>query len=194
MTLNAQQLAEGEALQHGGTARFAWDEEALYLRVAMDDADPFTTATADGDVLYTAGDVAELFIGKPPPEDWSASGPGPGWYLELHVAPTGLRSGYRIAAPGQIEPLAGLPFTAEVERTATGWTTVFTLPWSALREIDPTFQRGDALSVLVGRYNYAPPAGVEGEELLPRELSMWPTQPRTAFHLRPHHAPLRLGP
>ena len=198
LTLNAQQIAEGEALQYGGTAQFAWDDAALYLRVEMDDADPFTTATADGDVLYQAGDVAEWFVGKPPPEDWSGAGPGPGWYLELHVAPNGLRSGYRITAPGRVEPLREMPFEAEVQRTEAGWAAWFTLPWSALREMDPTFEQGDALSVLVGRYNYPPPAGgegeVEGKDLVPRELSMWPTQPETRFHLRPYHAPLRLEP
>lgn len=193
-----------------GTGQLAYDDHAIYLRVDFVDRDICTLATADHQMLYGAGDIAEWFIG-------TTVGPHgePGEYLELHVAPNGIRSAYHIARPGLIQPLSTIPFTAKVvvrgtlndsQDHDTGWTAIFTLPWETFREISPAFadlgpdtfsavnagkQRSAALTTLISRYNYGRhlpylPDGTGGPE-----LTMWPSQPTLSFHLRPFHASLR---
>ncbi len=198
---NTQQIAAGMVVAEPGQARLTYDEAAIYLRVDLTDHDICTTATADGDVLYHSGDVAEWFIGLPVDED------GYRPYLELHVAPNGVRTAYLLARPGLVEPIDPIPFTAEVAVRGTlnafadrdeGWSAIMTLPWQALRLLQPerdgqpiTLANVPPLTMLVARYNYGRHLpwheGIGGPE-----LTMWPAQPHTSYHLRRHHAPLQL--
>jgi hypothetical protein len=201
LTLDAERIAERKTPFELGSAKIAFDDHAVYLRIDFTDHDIVTTATADHDILYEAGDVAEWFIGTPP-----TPGGEPGVYLELHVAPNGLRTAYRNARPGLIEKIESIPFTAEVAVSGTisdytdrdrGWSAQFTLPWSVLRELDPVLRPDgcDAgmkqrLTTLVARYNYGHHLPYNDRGAADPEITMWPTQPITYFHLRPFHAPL----
>ena len=181
--------------------QIAYDSTALYLRVEMTDRDVVATATQESDRLFQTGDVAEWFVGSPPTADGQ-----PGNYLELHVAPDGDRRAYRIDRPGLYQPVPQPPFTAEVRVDGTlndfsdrdrGWAVLFVLPWSALAE--STAAGGSAgdirqlpLSLLLGRYNFGHHLPYSASGFGGPELSTWPMQPQTAFHLRPHHARIEL--
>lgn len=214
MTLNAPAIADGKLPLEPGRFAVTYDAEAVYLSVELTGHDLVTTAVSDHDILYTAGDVAEWFIGTPPstPETdlaTSASGRGqlPGRYLELHAAPNGVRSAYLITRPVLPEAIKPLPFEAEVKLRGTlnddadrdeGWSVRFILPWSSLQKLDPTLAP-DAdltgkLTMLVGRYNFGHHLPYQANGQAGPELTMWPPQPKTAFHLRPFHAPIHFQP
>lgn len=213
LALSRDRSHAGHQVQEPGRLRLAQTRDALLLRVDMQDRDVVTLAKHDGDDLHTLGDVIEWFIGRPPitpldPE--AAAGPGnrrlPAPYVELHVAPNGLRTAYRFVHSGLLERLDTAPFTAEVATAAsldhsagidTGWAVFNTLPRAGLAKLlgvdtDPGLTH-TPLTMFVGRYNFgrhlASPAG---EEARP-ELTMWPAQPQTRYHLRDHHAPVVLS-
>lgn len=206
LNLSLDRLDEGAVLQEPASAQMAHDQDAIYLRLDLTDRDLCTTATTDHDLLFQTGDVAEWFIGSPPrpeldPDTGEPTGRLlPGVYLELHTAPNGLRSAYRIARPGLIEKLQPIPFTAEVQLHGTlndhtdedqGWSVLFTLPLDTLRDAGiPT----SPLTTLIARYNYGNDLPLAPNGNGSPELTMWPPQPRTAFHLRPSHASLNLTP
>ena len=193
--LDAGAAAAGRSLLEPGCFQLAFDDEAIYLRTDFTDRDPFTLATADGQRLYTAGDLAEWFIG-PPPDPQGRMTP----YLELHAAPNGVRSAYLLRRPGLPEPLSPAPFEAEVSvdppgTPGRGWRVLFSLPRAELFERIPGLDAAGepALSLLVARYDYSAGAPYAADGGAGPELSCWPVQPRTAFHLRPFHAPVRFG-
>lgn len=210
LVLDSMALNSYDSLKEPGWARMVYDDHAIYLWVNFLDRDICSSATKDHQILYSAGDIAEWFIGIP-------VGPNgePGAYLELHLAPNGIRSAYRIIRPGLIEKLSTIPFSAEVNLRGTlndsrdidkGWTAKLTLPWDSLRESSPEFSHLDPyvfaeetadqsadydLSVLIARYNYSKYLNYRADGHAGPELSMWPQQPRTSYHLRPFHAPIR---
>ena len=204
LTLNRAETAAGQAVQEAGSFRLARGGDALFLRVDFDDHDIFTATTGDGENLYDNGDVAEWFIGLPPAPEagGDASVLLPRRYLELHLNPAGHRSAYTIDRPGRPELLTSLPVTTELQvRRADdaggrddGWSGVMRLPLAAMADLLPGFDAeapGDTpLSVLVARYNYGRFFPYRADGSSGPELSMWPAQPVTYFHLRPHHAPL----
>ena len=206
LTLDAGQIDAGGGLIETGRFRLALAGGSLWLRVDFDDRDVVQTAADDGDELYKAGDVAEWFIGLPPEAD--ASGTlQPASYLELHLAPNGARTAVRIDRPGLYETFFPVPFRGEVSVDGTlndasnedrGWSAVMELPLAEIAALLPGFDAdhpaATPLSVLVSRYNYGRFFGYDDAGNSGPELSMWPTQPRTAFHLRPFHAPLRFPP
>ena len=198
-------LDAGQALREPGSFQMALAEGALWLRVDFDDSDVSAIAEADGENLYDTGDVAEWFIGLAPEPD-GQGGLLPRRYLELHLAPNGTRSAYVIDRPMQVRPLATIPFRGEVRidgrlddatERDTGWSAVMELPLSELAELLPGFDaerpRATPLRVLVARYNYSRFLPYRADGTAGAELSMWPTQPRVAFHLRPHHAAVRFA-
>jgi len=72
---------------------------------------------------------------------------------------------------------------------------MFTLPWAELYRLAtdaglPT-DATPPLTMLVGRYNYGRHTPYDSNGIGGPELTMWPAQPRTNYHLRPSHAPLR---
>ena len=221
LTLNAEQIAEGQTLHEAGTFQLAHDAEAIYLRVDLVDHDLAATATRPEDRLFLTGDVAEWFIGTPPrsSDDPSAggegesggkgetkkneagagsAGPAGGSYLEMHLAPDGSTRTYRIQRPGLYQPLTEMPFTADLRIDGTlndpsdrdrGWVGLLVLPRAELARLTGHVE-GGGLTLLVGRYNYGRHLPFDEQAAGGPELTMWPTQPRTAFHLRPYHAPI----
>ena len=196
MTLDAGKIAAGLTLQEPGRLQLAVDDQAYYLRTDFTDRDVASTATADYDKLFLTGDVTEWFIGTPPSKEGT-----PGSYFQLHVTPDGLRSAYLITRPGLIEDQHPLPFTAETKIHGTinditdhdeGWSALFILPRDAITQLTDTPDTAP-LTMLVGRYNYGHHLPYNDQGSAGPELSMWPTQPKTAYHLRPHHAPIKPG-
>ncbi|MEM8783838.1 MAG: hypothetical protein AAGE65_13415 [Planctomycetota bacterium] len=202
LRLNQKQEAAGRSVREAGWFALGYDDEAVYLRAELDDADLVCLAERDGDSLFRRGDTLEWFIG--PPARIEADGTTRlGWYLELHVSPTGLRTATRWLRPGLAEVIGDAPFEAAVTRRGTanahrdvdaGWSATLRLPWAALRAIDPSWTMDRPLTTLVARYNYGHHLPRDADGAGGPELSMFPPQPRTAFHLRTHHAPLELVP
>lgn len=202
LTLNALQIADDRRLYEPGSFQLARDDDALYLRIDFTDRDVVATAESDDDKLFQTGDVAEWFIGTPPTADGL-----PGSYYELHASPDGDRRAYRIDRPRLYEPMAEPPFTVEVQVRGTlndpadrdaGWAVLFTLPWDAVAYLEGVPAAIDEptripLTLLVGRYNYGHYLPYNENGAAGPELTMWPTQPNTAFHLRPHHGKICHG-
>jgi hypothetical protein len=216
LTLDQTRIDDGRRPVEPGHAQFTFDDEALYLRVRFTDDDLVCTTADDGDPqMYLKSDTAEWFIGTPPTIDPRTGRLAGGWYLELHVSPAGRRAAVLWLRPGLPQVLDEPPFSAQVHARGTlndhhghdhGWDAVFTLPWDQLRRIDPTLgphrphesvgQAGPppALTTLVSRYNYGHRLPRNPDGSAGPELTMFPTQPRTQFHLRPFHARLREVP
>ena len=221
LQLTAPEHAAGERPLHGGRAWFAADDEALYLRVELDDVDVCSSAAA-GTVeggLHQTGDVVEWFLGTPP-EPIEAAHLGtanlawrPGVYLELHVAPGGDTRAMWIARPILPEVIDPPPFSAEVAVDGTlndasdtdrGWRMLMRLPREALVWLHPGADpaRGPgpgpgpdpaALTTLVARYDHGHNVTYDTRGRAGPAMSMWPAQPSLAFHLRPFHASLVLA-
>ncbi|MEO1236752.1 MAG: hypothetical protein AAFX76_08195 [Planctomycetota bacterium] len=202
MALDRAQTAAGLTPREPGDVRFAYDAQALYLRFDFTDHDLVCTGVADGDELFKKSDIAEWFIGPPPRKTPGGHVLAGGWYLELHASAAGLRTATLWLRPGLPQPIESPPFSVRVETRGTlndhtdrdaGWTAVLTLPWSALRAIDPDLTPQTPLSMLAARYNYGHHTPRRPDGSAGPELSMFPAQPRTRFHLRPFHAPIRLA-
>jgi len=198
MALNQPETAAGAKLHEPGEARFAFDDQAIYLHVRFHDRDVATLATQNDEGIYKYGDLAEWFIGTPPGPEGE-----PGVYLEMHAAPNGECRAYRVQRPGVNERLTPIPFKIEIaidgslnrrSDTDRAWSAQFTLPWAVLEALDPNVTDRAALkrslSTLVGRYNYGRHLLYGKDGAAGPEMTMWPPQPRTRFHLRPFHAPI----
>lgn len=211
LSLDLGRTGQGETVCEPGSIQLAYTDQAVYLRVHMEDRDLVTLAERDNDELYKLGDVVEWFIGFPPTvglekevaADRSASLLYPSVYVELHAAPNGLRTAYRWVRPGLIEKMKDIPFTFEYkldgslnrhEDADVGWTVLFELPWSSLAASLGAASQAElidrSLTMMVGRYNYGHylpyPEDGNGQP----ELTMWPAQPWTRFHLREYHSPI----
>jgi hypothetical protein len=62
-----------------GTVSMAWQPDALYVLALLPDREIFSRSSADGQELWTLGDVFEIFVRR-------ENSPT---YLELHVSPNG---------------------------------------------------------------------------------------------------------
>lgn len=174
-----------------GCFRVAHDTNAVFLKLELTDRDVVTRADADGQKLWLLGDLAEWFIGYARPDGTHVP------YYELHITPNGVRSAYLQHRPALLNPVDP-PHRAEVAvdgalndltQDDRGWSVQFTLDHAHLDAIKPG---PDArLTMLVARYNYGrhlppdPDTGSAGPE-----LTMWPAQPKSRYHLRPFHAPV----
>lgn len=214
MALSLDRSVAGERVQQPGLVQLACTDELFLLRVEMEDRDLVTLGKKDQDDLYKIGDVIEWFIGLPPRRathgDLAAVSPNdqlPSVYIEMHVAPNGLRTAYRFARPGLIETIEDLPFTATVLTSGSlnnagdtdqGWAVLYALSRDSLAKLlsidDDPLLMNTALTILVGRYNYDRHLAYKrGADAQP-ELTMWPAQPRTRFHLRDSHITFRPNP
>ena len=181
-----------------GGFRLLHSPAGLHLRADLIDGDAFTHATGDRQHLWDLGDAIEWFIGPPPREGAGADAgllfPTP--YIELHAAPNGLRTLYRVRRVRLPERPEDVSFTSEVALTPGGWSAVFHLRWDDLCRLCLGETRSDAASlpwtVLVGRYNRGDNLPYRGDGSAGAELSGWPRMPRADFHLRALHAPVVL--
>jgi hypothetical protein len=170
----------------GGTVRFLWDEQNLYVGFTLIDSDVVQEDKQDQQHHYLTGDVAELFI-KPA---------GTRHYWEFYVTPAGNRSAFffpgrgRMGLPSTLEYDSDLRVGAASEGTLNHWqdrdrqwSAELVIPWSELRQFAQA-EPIDQWHVLVGRYNYS-------AYLSHRELTMWPQLPFTGFHEHEFWADLR---
>ncbi len=141
------------------TARFLWDDQFLYLAVAMSDEDLYAVKTAHDSQTWE-DDVCELFL---KPSD--VENP----YYEIHITPRSttldLLIGRRWAA-GSFERWtsweSGVRATVRLIGTLNdwrdrdrGWVVEAAIPLEALAAVNPKPQLGDRWRFAICRYNYS---------------------------------------
>lgn len=174
-------------LEEGGSFRFAWDDQFLYLCVDFTDSDVVTKADQDGLHAYKLGDVCELFlqpVGQP-------------CYWELYVTPNGHQTTFLWPSvhnhpPSALQKENHLIVAAHVDGTLNdsrdrdhNWTAQMAVPWSILKFEGQQFGPHTAWHALVGRYNYS-------IHLPATELSSAPAISARNFHLTSEYATLLL--
>jgi hypothetical protein len=113
-----------------GTVRLGWRDDALLVFAELTDHDVFTRATEDNQRFWELGDTFEMFFR---PEGQSS-------YVELHVAPNGLRLQLRFSDADWLtrvprtDPFATSLVMGEVFRAST-WLQPDRPGWSVLAEI-----------------------------------------------------------
>lgn len=189
--MNALVDASGSRLPlaEGGTVRFAWDDQFLYLGIHFTDSDVVTKADHDGLHAYKLGDVCELFlqpVGQP-------------CYWELYVTPNSHQTTFLWPSihnhpPSALQKENHLIVAAHVDGTLNdsrdwdhGWTAQMAVPWSMLKFDGQQFGPPTAWHALVGRYNYS-------IHLPDTELSSVPAISARNFHLTREYATLILEP
>lgn len=116
--------------------RVTWNSEALFVRADLEDEDVTTTATEDSQLLFSLGDVFEIFL----------EAEGAGFYTEMHIAPGNhrlhlhFRHGDFEALCQKSLTLADLTvhppgFESQFLKTATGWAVEALIP---VAQVDPS--------------------------------------------------------
>jgi hypothetical protein len=139
-----------------GSVSLAWQPDALWVFALLPDDAIFSASTADGQELWTLGDVFEIFLRRADSEE----------YLELHVSPNGHQLHLRWPAGGleqvrnQKATLADFmadprAFSAEVIKLpkAEGWTVLAKIPTSIVPGEEATFTHGQELVTSFSRYD-----------------------------------------
>jgi hypothetical protein len=138
-----------------GTVSMAWQPDALLVFAALPDEQIFSASTADGQNLWTLGDVFEIFVRR-------ETSPV---YLELHASPNGHQLHLRWTEEGMqriIDKQAHLQefvadaraFQSVVTRLANaeGWAVYATIPAAILPDGAP-FSPGEKISISFCRYD-----------------------------------------
>lgn len=138
-----------------GTVSMAWQPDALFVLAMLPDEEIFSASTADGQKLWTLGDVFEIFIRRQ----------ACATYLELHVTPNGHQLHLAWTEEGmkrirekraQLEDFMrdARAFHAEVVKLpqVQGWGVFAKIPTSILPDGTP-FAVGDRLSLSFSRYD-----------------------------------------
>lgn len=168
----------------GGSVRFAWDEEGLYVFAEMEDSFMVAKNPQDDQLHYRYGDVLELFI-KPlnAPYKW-----------ELYVTPNGNKSTLFFPSwPTELTPEEGLTrhsfrkVKVDVRKRARGWTAEFSVPVDQLTALGAGWGDGTEWIVFCGRYNYS------SDDLTDPEYSMAPALSKTDYHLIDEYALLKMS-
>ena len=175
-------------VQEGGEARFAWDEENLYLGIRYTDSDVVAEGSEKNALHFQMGDVAELFL-KPL---------GNTVYWELYVTPHSKTSTFCFPSwsrnlPSTFAYEMDIAVAGSVQGTLndwsdrdTGWTGEMAIPIRELEKYGDTFA-SETWTVLVARYNYSRYLEDKGPE-----LTMTPRLPKTDYHHQPGYALLVL--
>lgn len=176
--------------EESGRVRLLYDDQHLYVGVALADRDVVQEEDRDHQHHYLTGDVAEVFL-KP-------TAAGATHYWELYVTPNGRKSSLffpgrgRLGLPGAMTPMPGLEVAAKVYGTLNdwrdedkGWSAVMAVPLAVLGE-HGHMPPESPWSILVARYNY-------GRQLSQPELTCCPRMPRAAWHEPEHWATLRFA-
>ena len=139
-----------------GTVRIGWQPDALAILANLKDEAIFTAATGDNQHLWSLGDVFELFLRNLEREE----------YLELHVAPNGLRLQLRFPDTQAIQNLRSgentlkdymidAPlFDFSIRTVSGGWAIRARVPLTSLG-ISSERKSGIALLASFSRYDYA---------------------------------------
>jgi len=175
-------------VQEPGEARFAWDDDNLYIAIHYTDSDVVAEGEHDNDMHFTMGDVGEVFI-KPD---------GNTLYWELYVTPHGMKSAFFFPSwsrslPSSFDYTMDLHVAAKVDGSLNdwtdrdkGWTGEMAIPRAELEQYGDAFP-GEGWSILVARYNYGRYLEKQGAE-----LTMMPRLPMTSYHYHPGYARLEL--
>ncbi len=169
--------------REGARVRFAWSEQGLYVRAALDDSFLVSTDRRDEQLHFQSGDVFELFV-KPLHDDY---------YWEMYATPFGNKS--TLFFPREREQMTvaqhlkdhdfhGLDVASET--ISEGWKTRLFVPVSQLTALGAGWGDGTPWAVFCGRYNY------NSEDLQSPELSMAPPLSATNYHLTNEYAELDL--
>lgn len=172
-----------------GTVKFLLGGGYLYVGIAFTDRDIVAQGKEDQTMLFSSGDVAEVFL---KPED------APG-YFELYVSPLGNRSSFFFPAGGylglpectkelalpQMQAAASVDGTLNDSRDEDkGWTAELAIPLTSLQDkTGVSFSRENRWRLLVARYNY-------GRQLRSRQYASFPLLPQINYHLLEYYAPV----
>jgi hypothetical protein len=148
--------------QEAGVARIGATTMGLSVHIRYEDADIFSTATANQQRMWQLGDVVEVFV-KPGLERSD--------YWEVHVTPNDFlmdlsipsRAGFQSGEHSWadiISPESGTVFQTLVADGA--WVAELTIPWSAFG-VTGIPDKGTTWQFAVCRYNYN--GGLEDPEL-----------------------------
>lgn len=172
--------------------QFAYDREALYVAMTLQDGDLIAGLDADQALHYRYGDAAELFL---KPADQTG-------YWEFYAIPNGRRSSFYLhgVAYSRLPQLTDQPlmpgFRTAVKLDGTlntprdadrSWTAEFAIPWAELTKVTGRPFADVQWTVLAARYNY-------GWQLPDMQGSAWPKLSRFRFHLLDEYAKLKLQP
>jgi hypothetical protein len=139
-----------------GSVSLAWQPDALWVSALLPDDQIFSASTADGQELWTLGDVFEIFLRRADSED----------YLELHVTPNSYQLHLRWPAGGLDKVRNGTAtlrdfmadpraFSAEVTKLPQtgGWAVLVNIPTSIVPGIATSFSPGQKLAISLSRYD-----------------------------------------
>ena len=160
----------------GGTVKLAYDRECLYLLAELRDDDIVQYGTENHTLLFTTGDVIELFL-------WPENGTR---YWEFHGTPNGCCAAFMFSGPGRRileaarRPELNFPVGVVLHGTLNddsdadlGWTAELAIPIAELLKFGN--QLSDRWRILVARYNYS-------KTLPALEYSATSRLPLTDFH------------
>ena len=172
-----------------GNVRLLIDNDTLYIGIDFSDRDIVAQGTENQSMLFSSGDVAEIFL---------KSDDAPG-YFELYVSPHGKQSSFYFPSGGYLglpdsfmEPaLPGMRVAAVVTGTLNdprdedkGWTAEMAIPLAELQaKSGVPFSLAGRWRILVARYNY-------GVQMRTKQHSAFPPLPQLNFHLQEYYAPL----
>lgn len=178
----------GRELNEPGYYKLLWDENYLYVGAQFVDSDVHAYGEEDHEHHYLMGDVAEVFI-KPDSDTY---------YWELYATPAGKMSTLFIPGRGALMGplLASDPFNMKVAGQVQGtlnnwkdkdqgWSMEMAIPRVELEKFGATFAPGQGWTIFLARYNYC-------RYLLNKELSSFPQQQETNFHMLEEYARLQL--
>ena len=139
-----------------GTVRIGWQPDALVILAHLQDDALFTAATGDNQLLWSLGDVFEIFLRDLEREE----------YLELHITPKGHRLQLRFPGSQAIQDLRSgqntlkdymidAPiFDFSIRTVSGGWAIRARVPLASLG-IPGERKSGMALLASFGRSDYA---------------------------------------
>ncbi len=150
--------ASESCLHEGGSVRFLWNDQHLFVLGEMEDSDIVQECNEDNQHLYKSGDVMEVFV-KPP---------GQPSYWELYVAPNQRKSSFFFPSQGRILPssfncaMEGLLCKAKLDGTlnnyknrSKGWKAIMAISLSELEKSCGPLDFKSPWLLQVGRYNYS---------------------------------------
>lgn len=169
-----------------GTVHLGWNAGGLLVLARLTDDRLFTRAAADNQLLYTLGDVFELFLQESTRDN----------YVEFHIAPSGHRlqlafpkgdtirtmraTGTKLTDLMRAEP----QFDFMQRPMDSGWEIVARIPGSALG-MDRPLAEGSTVLASFSRYDYT-------DADTPPVLSSSSAHAEANFHRRQEWTPLTL--
>lgn len=146
-------------LTENGVVAFSHDRDNLYIHFDLIDSDIRTKAVKNGETLYSAGDVFEVFIHPA----------GRREYLELNVAPNKVTTVYFYNSPGtrRLKGIKGIAFDAhQIDLSLDGtlnnetdrdrrWSGTVTIPFAAIATLCGPATPGEPWRIQIARYNYS---------------------------------------